>query len=108
MAAGSSASPLKVLKSDMDETMLAEGVEIANKVFAEGKDKLPKDLATAMKQAVDAKYPPVDNKATNGVYHVIVGSNFACSVTHETHFSCFLQYETLRVLVWKSKDSPFD
>ena len=43
-----------------------------------------------VKQAFDVKYPPVDNKATSGVYHCIVGTNFACSVTHETHFSCYL------------------
>ena len=43
-----------------------------------------------VKQAFDLKYPPVDNKATSGVYHCIVGTNFACSVTHETHFSCYL------------------
>ena len=43
-----------------------------------------------VKQAFDLKYPPVDNKATSGVYHCVVGTNFACSVTHETHFSCYL------------------
>ena len=53
------------------------------------KHKLHKDVATAVKQAFDLKYPPVDNKATSGVYHCIVGSDFAVSVTHETHFSCF-------------------
>ena len=53
------------------------------------KHKLHKDVATHVKQGFDAKYPPADNKATSGVYHCIVGSDFAVSVTHETHFSCF-------------------
>jgi len=37
----------------------------------------------------------VDNKATSGVYHCIVGTNFACSVTHETHFSCYLSCDNV-------------
>ena len=35
-----------------------------------------------VKQAFDVKYPPVDNKATSGVYHCIVGTNFALSLIH--------------------------
>lgn len=59
-------------------------------------------------QAWDIKYPPADNKATSGVYHCVVGSNFACSVTHETHFSSFWQCDNVKLLLYKSKDSPFD
>ena len=59
-------------------------------------------------QAWDVKYPPADNKATSGVYHCVVGSNFACSVTHETHFSAFWQCDNVKLLLYKSKDSPWD
>ena len=54
------------------------------------------------------KYPPVDNKATSGVYHCIVGSDFAVSVTHETRASCYWSCDNVKLLLYKSKDSPFD
>ena len=58
-----------------------------------------------VKQAFDLKYPPVDNKATSGVYHCIVGTNFACSVTHETHFSCYLTCDNVG-LAWSRAALP--
>jgi len=73
-----------------------------------GKAKLHKDVATLVKQGFDAKYPPVDNKASSGVYHCIVGTNFAVSVTHETHASCYWSCGNVKLLLYKSKDSPFD
>jgi len=90
----------------MNEEMIAEIIKITGAVF--DKHKLHKDVATAVKQAFDLKYPPADNKATSGVYHCIVGSDFAVSVTHETHFSCFWSCDNVKLLLYKSKDSPFD
>jgi len=97
---------IEILKSDMNEEMIAEIIKITGTAF--DKNKLHKDVATAVKQAFDLKYPPVDNKATSGVYHCIVGSDFAVSVTHETHFSCFWSCDNVKLLLYKSKDSPFD
>eukprot|EP00966_Prymnesium_polylepis_P307939 7116618-Prymnesium_polylepis.2 len=124
-AAAASNHVINVLKSDMNEEMIAEIIKITGAspaafhyhwsvgdstarppdartaTFSDtlpssarpravfDKHKLHKDVATAVKQAFDLKYPPADNKATSGVYHCIVGSDFAVSVTHETHFSCF-------------------
>ena len=106
---------VKVIKTDMEETLLNDLIEIVAEVFTKEKSKATgnkdivyKDIATAVKQAFDAKYPPVDKKATSGVYHCIVGTNFACSVTHETHFSCYLSCDNVSLLLYKSKDSPFD
>ena len=42
------------------------------------------------------------------MYHCIVGSNFAVSVTHETHCSAFWECDNVKLLLFKSKDSPFD
>jgi hypothetical protein len=70
--------------------------------------KLHKDWATAIKAEFDKLHPPLDNKATSGVWHCIVGSDFACSVTHETHYSCYWSCNNVKILLWKSKDSPFD
>ena len=81
-------------------------VDVAEEVFAA--HKVPKDIASKIKQGFDEKYPPVDNKATSGVYHCIAGSNFAASVSHETHCSALLSCDNVKVLLYKSKDSPFD
>mmetsp|Transcript_24739 Transcript_24739/g.50168 ORF Transcript_24739/g.50168 Transcript_24739/m.50168 type:complete len:120 (+) Transcript_24739:76-435(+) len=106
---------VKVIKTDMEETMLAKLSEIVVEVFDQQREKatgnkeiIYKDIATGVKQAFDSHYPPVDNKATSGVYHCVVGTNFACSVTHETHFSCYLSCDNVSLLIYKSKDSPFD
>ena len=100
------APTVKILKCDMSEEMTKDVEEITISVW--GKHKLHKDLATAIKGAFDLKHPPTDNKATSGVWHCIVGSDFACSVTHETHFSCYWSANNVKLLLWKSKDSPFD
>ena len=97
---------VKILKCDMSEEMTNDVIEITKGVW--GKHKLHKDVATAIKAAFDEKHPPADNKATSGVWHCIVGSDFACSVTHETHFSCYWSCNNVKLLIWKSKDSPFD
>jgi len=109
------ASRIKIVNSDMSEEMLADLKILVAEIFDKHKEKTTgnkdiifKDLATGVKQAFDAKFPPTDNKATSGVYHCIVGTNFACSVTHETHFACYLSCDNVSLLIYKSKDSPFD
>ena len=97
---------IEILKTDMDEHMVADISVVTKEVW--GKHKLHKDLATAIKAGFDLKHPPADNKATSGVWHCIVGSDFACSVTHETHFACYWSCNNIKCLLWKSKDSPFD
>ena len=97
---------IKILRTDMNEDMVADIKKITGAAF--DKHKLHKDVATAVKSAFDAKYPPTDNKATSGVYHCIVGSDFAVSVTHETHYACFWSCDNVKLLLYKSKDSPFD
>ena len=99
-------SKVKILRSDMSEEMIADIMQITETAFQ--KCKLHKDIATAVKAEFDQKYPPADNKATSGVYHCIVGTDFAVSVTHETHASCFWSYGNVKLLLYKSKDSPYD
>jgi len=98
---------IKILRTDMSEEMVADVREITAGVWKKP-PKLHKDVATAIKAGFDLKHPPVDNKATSGVWHCIVGSDFACSVTHETHYSCYWSCNNVKLLIWKSKDSPFD
>jgi len=97
---------VKILKTDMNEEMTADIITVTQTVIK--KHKLHKDLATAIKTAFDVKHPPADNKATSGVWHCVCGSDFAVSVTHETHFACYWTAENIKMLLWKSKDSPFD
>ena len=100
------AQNIKILKTDMGEDMIKDIHEITAAAFS--KHKLHKDIATNIKSGFDKKHPPVDNKATSGVVHCIVGTDFACSVTHETHWSCYWSCDNVKILLWKSKDSPFD
>mmetsp|Transcript_58251 Transcript_58251/g.96184 ORF Transcript_58251/g.96184 Transcript_58251/m.96184 type:complete len:108 (-) Transcript_58251:191-514(-) len=97
---------ITILKTDMPEEMITDLIAITNTVF--DKHKVNKDIATHIKQAFDEKYPPTDNKATSGVYHCVAGTNFACSVTHETHCATYWQCDNVKMLLFKSKDSPFD
>jgi dynein light chain LC8-type len=105
-AAAAIALDIKVLQTDMSEEMVADVKEVTAECF--GKHKLHKDLASAVKAGFDKKHPPADNKATSGVWHCVVGSDFAVSVTHETHYSCYWSCNNVKLLIWRSKDSPFD
>lgn len=69
--------------------------------------KQPKDVATYIKKEFDKRYPS-DGKATSGVYHCIVGRNFAASVSYETRFFLHFRVGQENVIIFKSKDSPFD
>ena len=97
---------VKILKTDMDEKMVEDIILVTQTVIK--KHKLSKDLATAIKAAFDLKHPPADNMATSGVWHCVCGNDFAVSVTHETHFACYWEACNTKMLLWKSKDSPFD
>lgn len=97
---------VKILKTDMTEEMQNDIIEVTQLCI--GKHKLHKDLASAIKGAFDVKHPPPDNKATSGVWHCVCGSDFAVSVTYETHYACYWEANNIKMLLWKSKDSPFD
>uniref|UniRef100_A0A7S2DS39 Dynein light chain n=1 Tax=Haptolina brevifila TaxID=156173 RepID=A0A7S2DS39_9EUKA len=97
---------VKIVKTDMSEEMVEDIHKVTKSVI--GKHKLHKDLATAIKGEFDKLHPPADNKATSGVWHCVVGQDFAVSVTHETHFACYWEASNVKILLWKSKDSPFD
>jgi len=88
---------IKVVHSDMNEEMVADLVTVVKDVFKKGV-KAHKDIASHVKRQYDIKHPPLDNKATSGVFHCIVGTNFACSVTHETHFACQLKAGNVNIV----------
>lgn len=99
--------PVHVVSSDFSEDMVKDFKDTVTEVLAKGA-KAHKDIASRVKASFDTKHPPTDNKATSGVFHCIVGTNFACSVTHETRFACLVKVGNVSILIFKSKDSPFD
>ena len=66
-----------------------------------------KDVAQAIKKGYDLRYPS-SGKATDGVYHALVGKHFGASLSHETNQYVHLKVDLHDVIVFKSKDSPFD
>jgi dynein light chain LC8-type len=42
------------------------------------------------------------------VYHAVVGKHFGASFSHETNSYVHLKVDLNNVVVFKSKDSPFD
>ena len=64
-------------------------------------------MAQAIKKGYDSRYPS-SGLATDGVYHVLVGKHFGASFSHETHQYIHLKVDLNDVIIFKSKDSPFD
>lgn len=75
------AKPLavQIIQSQMPCELERSAVEVASEAF-KGKDASIdlKQIACDIKQRYDKKYPG-SGKATEGVYHCIVGDNFACT-----------------------------
>lgn len=65
---------VEVLDSDMTSEFETSATEICLQAVA--KSKHLKDIAFHIKHSYDKKYPG-SGKATEGVYHCIVGTNFA-------------------------------
>jgi dynein light chain LC8-type len=57
---------------------------------------MDKDIATAVKKKCDAEL--------TGTWHVVVGRNFGCSITHDTKYVLFFQFDQIHLLVFKSLD----
>eukprot|EP01043_Picozoa_sp_COSAG02_P017801 COSAG02_NODE_816_length_16859_cov_15.645764_7_plen_152_part_00 len=51
-------------------------------------------------------------KATTGVFHCVCGRSFAAACTYETHYSMWFNVQcpdaVISVLLWRSKDNPYD
>ena len=83
-AAAAAAPTFRVLQTDMTQT---EVVDIcARYTEAREKHKHEKDVATAVKKALD-------EAAGGGTWHVIVGAKFGCSVAHASRKMVFFKAE---------------
>ncbi|PNH05047.1 Dynein light chain, flagellar outer arm [Tetrabaena socialis] len=94
----------KIVTSYMPESFEQDAIQIA--LVAVDKYRQLKDIAFYIKHEYDKKYPG-SGKATEGVYHCIVGKSFASSVSHETRQFIHMKVDTYHVILWKSKDTPF-
>ncbi|GLI69250.1 hypothetical protein VaNZ11_013827 [Volvox africanus] len=94
----------KIITSYMPESFEQDAVQIA--LIAVDKYRQLKDIAFYIKHEYDKKYPG-SGKATEGVYHCIVGKSFASAVSHETRQFIHMKVDTYHVILWKSKDTPF-
>jgi dynein light chain LC8-type len=84
--------PIHIVKANMPEEMQ----ESARKKINEALDSMTveKDIATAVKKHFDEHFKPT--------WHCIVGKNFGCSITHDTHYLIFFKVEQHHVLLFKS------
>ena len=57
---------------------------------------IEKDIATEVKKQCDEKF--------GGTWHIVVGRNFGCSITHDTRYVLFFQIDLLHVMIFKSLD----
>ncbi|EEH56133.1 flagellar outer dynein arm light chain 6 [Micromonas pusilla CCMP1545] len=96
---------VSIVLSYMDDEHEKAAIEVACAAF----DKFTqyKDVAQCIKKEYDARYPST-GKATDGVYHAVVGKHFGASFSHETNSYVHLKVDLNNVVVFKSKDSPFD
>jgi dynein light chain LC8-type len=60
------------------------------------KYQIEKDIATEVKKKSDEKF--------GGTWHVVVGRNFGCSITHDTRYVLFFQIDLMHVMMFKSLD----
>lgn len=93
-----------IVHSNMPESYARDAIDIS--LLAVDKNKQLKDIAFYIKHEYDKKYPG-SGKATEGVYHCVVGKSFASAVSHETRQFIHLKVDTYHIVLWKSKDSPF-
>lgn len=57
---------------------------------------MDKDVATEVKKNCDL------DAALTGTWHVVVGRNFGCSITHDTKYVLFVQVDQTHCLIFKS------
>jgi dynein light chain LC8-type len=85
---------IKIHKAEIPEDLQAQAIQFV----VEGIDSntIEKDIATFVKKKCDEKF--------TGTWHVVVGKNFGCSITHDTKYVLFFQVDLMHVMLFKSLD----
>eukprot|EP01023_Acetabularia_acetabulum_P014892 TRINITY_DN17242_c0_g4_i1.p2 TRINITY_DN17242_c0_g4~~TRINITY_DN17242_c0_g4_i1.p2 ORF type:complete len:117 (-),score=16.78 TRINITY_DN17242_c0_g4_i1:843-1193(-) len=95
---------VQIVESHMSSEFETDAISISTEAL--DKSSHLKDIAQTIKQGYDKKHPG-SGKATEGVFHCIVGKSFGSCVAHETRMYVHLKIDMMHVVIWKSKDSPF-
>lgn len=87
---------IKVSECDMDKTLQAEVIEIAQVILDDAMDAAVahKDIAHRIKVQLD--------KAKGGTWHVIIGSHFGGNVTNDAATLINFQIDTVWYLAFRS------
>lgn len=80
----------KEIPADVEEAVIVLVKE------AMEKHSIEKDVATMVKKKCDEKF--------GGTWHIVVGRNFGCSITHDTRYVLFFQVDLMHVMLFKSLD----
>lgn len=74
--------------------MLDKAIGYVNEAL--DKFQIEKDMATNVKKRCD--------DVLGGTWHVVIGRNFGCSITHDTKYVLFFQADLMHILIFKSLD----
>jgi len=85
---------VKISKAQIPQEMCEKAILKVNEAL--DKFQIEKDIATYIKKKCDEEF--------TGTWHVVVGRNFGCSITHETKYVLFFQIDLIHCLIFKSLD----
>lgn len=85
---------VKIHKAEIPAEMRDEAIELVENAME--KHTIEKDVATEVKKKCDEKF--------GGTWHIVVGRNFGCSITHDTRYVLFFQVNLMHVMLFKSLD----
>ncbi|KAI8464080.1 MAG: hypothetical protein J3K34DRAFT_380622 [Monoraphidium minutum] len=95
---------VRVVDSHMAEALERDAALVV--AAAVERHKQLKDVAQFVCAGL-SKLHPSGARAADGVFHCVCGKSFASAVSHETRQYLHLKVDSVHVIVWKSKDSPF-
>ncbi|CAE8583259.1 unnamed protein product [Polarella glacialis] len=83
---------VQIKNADMDPVLQQEIVEVAKQAM--DKHSTEREVANFIKKEMDKRDSPY--------WHVTVGRNFGCYVTHETKYFLYFNIDQLMVLCFKA------
>ena len=85
---------VKIHKAEIPDDIRDAAIKSVQGELAKG--IIEKDIATNVKKFCDDKF--------TGTWHVVIGRNFGCSITHDTKYVLFFMVDLMHVLIFKSLD----
>lgn len=91
---GSVERKISIHRSDLPDDMKDKVIEHLKEAL--DKFQIEKDMATHVKKKCDEQF--------GGTWHVVIGKNFGCSITHHTKYVLFFKIDLMHVIIFKSLD----